>query len=90
LSTPAKDRFFKTVMETIKALEFNCLQLAQDVRHFHSVKLTHSMTIIIGMVMSILKNLIVNKVELKNSLPKGVLSHGQSKKRRVKRAAAHK
>lgn len=79
-----------TLMETTNALEYNCLRLTQDAKHFNDSYLTHSLTIITGMVQNVRKHMIVNSVKLKNSLPKGVLSHGETKKRRVKRAAAHK
>ena len=90
MSTPAKNRFMNSIMEDTNKLESNCLRLAQDVNKFNVVHLTHSMSIIMGMVQSVRKYLIVNNVDLKKSLPKGVKRHGEEIRNKQKRAAAHK
>ena len=90
MSTPAKDRFMNTLMETTNALEYNCLRLTQDAKHFSDSYLTHSLTIITGMVQNVRKHLIVNKAVLINLLPKGVLSHGETKSRQKRKTRSKK
>lgn len=80
----AKARFMQHIMSTIDTLEFNCLQLSQDVPKFKSVYLTHAMKIMTGMVQSIRRHLIVNEVALINSLPKGVKQHGNESSKKGK------
>lgn len=79
MSKPAKERFIEHIHETINALEFNCLQLSQDMPKFNSVYLTHAMKIMTGIVQRIRTHLIVNQIELMKLLPKGVKQHGNQK-----------
>ena len=79
MPTPAKDRFMESIHENVNALEFSCLVLSQDFPKFNSAYLTHAMKIITGMVQRIRRHLIVNHVDLKSSLPKGVLKHGEKR-----------
>jgi len=79
MPTPAKDRFMHHISETVNSLEFNCLQLSQDIRKFGTFHLTHSMSIMTGMAQNMRKYLIVNHIELKKKLPKGVLKHGDKR-----------
>ena len=80
MTTPAKERFMLSVHETVNALEVNCLQLSKDVEKFKSKYLTHTLSIMTGMVMRVRRELIVNRVTLINLLPKGVLKHGETKR----------
>jgi len=84
MPTPAKDRFMHHVSKTVRTIEYNCLMLSQDVPKFNDAYLTHNMTILNGMVHRICQHLIVNRDVLKNSLPKGVLKHGETRKKKGK------
>jgi len=84
MPTSAKDRFMHHVHETVNALEFNCLQLTQDIRKFDTFQLSHSMSIMTGMAQNMRKYLIVNHIELKQKLPKGVLKHGDKRPKKGK------
>ena len=84
MPTPAKDRFMLYILQTFDALEFNCLLLSKDVPKFNSAYLTHSMSIITGMVQRIRRHLLVNRIELKQRLPKGVLKHGTKRLKKGK------
>ena len=91
MPTPAKNRFMLSVHETVNALEVNCLQLSKDVEKFNSKYLTHTLSIMTGMIMRIRRELIVNRDTLINSLPKGVKPHGTEKStERQKRKAARR
>ena len=90
MSTPAKDRFMHHIHETINALEFTCLQLSQDIRKFGTFHLTHSMSIMTGMAQNMRKYLIVNHIELKQKLPKGVLKHGTKRPKKGKQGKGSK
>jgi len=84
MPTPAKDRFMRHVSKTVRTIEYNCLLLSQDVPKFNDAYLTHNMTILNGMVHRICQYMIVNRGKLKKSLPKGVLKHGESRKKKGK------
>jgi len=84
MSTPAKDHFMRHVQETIDGIAYKCLMLSQDVPKFKNDYLTHNMTIMLGLVEKVRVYLVVNHTLLKNSLPKGVLKHGETRKKKGK------
>ena len=88
MPTPAKDRFFKHVLETVDMLDYNCMVLSKDAPKFNSAYLTHSIAIIGGMAQRIRRHLLVNRASLINSLPKGVLKHGDKRVKKGRQSKA--
>lgn len=84
MPTPAKDRFMGHILETIDMLDFNCMLLSKDLPKFNSAYLTHSIKIVSGMTQRMRRHLLVNRTELKQKLPKGVLRHGTEKSKKGK------
>ncbi len=88
MPTPAKDRFMRHVQESVDAIAYKCLMLTQDVPKFKNGYLTHSLSIVTGMVDKIRVYMVVNESLLKKSLPKGVLKHGDERKKKGKHVKA--